>query len=185
MPSASSPSKHREKLAAARTYLFEFAEMMAWAVSKKNYIPFEMYEDMKQNELQKEQRERLRELKRRKWIETKKIGNRIVARLTDQGWQRALRDKIRGETKKCANGICIVIFDVPEKQRFVRNILRGFLKEWGFNRLQHSVWMTDKDVTEPVMLLLQRRNLDRWIRVVQGQVLSSRFFDSLRARRHK
>lgn len=178
-------SKVKERLIDARYALMEFAEMVEWAFSRKNYMAFAEYEDWQRRQYLKEQREWLYELKRRKWIETKTIGDRIVARLTEQGWQRALRDKISNEKKKCESGVCIVIFDIPEKQRFTRNLLRRFLKEWGFKRLQHSVWMTDKDVIEPVMLLLQRRKLDQWIRVVQGEVLNPKLFDSLRAYRYK
>lgn len=168
-------------LSIAREDLLEFSERMVHAFSYNNYMDFAQYQDMKRRIVLKEQRARLFELKRRKWIETKTIGNRVVARLTEQGWRQALRDKIRTETQKCPEGVCIVIFDIPEKERFVRNLLRSYLKEWGFEKLQHSVWMTDKDILKPMMLLLQRRNLDRWIRVIHGTILTSSFLDTFRA----
>lgn len=177
----SPPSKLKDRLTESALALQEFAQMMAWAVSKKNYIPFELYQDLQQKEALKEQRERIRELKRRKWIEIKKIGEHLYGRLTDQGWRRALRDRVRGETKRCEGGVCIIIFDIPEKLRHIRKVLRLFLKEAGFKKLQHSVWMTDKDVIEPLMLLLQRQKLERWVRIVHGTVLPLRRFDAIRA----
>ncbi len=169
----------------ARDELLEFSKEMVHAFSRHNYMPFAEYEDIQRRIVRKEERARLYELKRRKWIETKTIGNRVVARLTEQGWQQALRERIRVETKKCAEGVCIVIFDIPEKERFVRNLLRTYLKEWGFKKIQHSVWLTDKDILKPMMLLLQRRNLDRWIRIIKGTILTSSFLDTFRAHKSK
>lgn len=170
----------KERLTDVRLQLQDFAALFEWAISGKRWMTFAQYQDWMRREVMKEKREQVRELKRRRWIETKVIGERVVARLTEQGWQRALRDRIAQETRRCAEGVCLVMFDIPEKQRHVRNLIRGFLKEWGFQKLQHSVWMTDKDVIAPLLLLLQRRKLDRWIRVVKGTVLHSSALDALR-----
>ncbi len=186
MPSKKSRERSpQSELGPARDFLLEFAQKMVHAFSRKNYMDFAEYQDMKRRIVLKGQRVRLFELKRRKWIETKTIGNRVVARLTEQGWRQALRDRIRTETKKCSAGVCIVIFDIPEKERFVRNLLRSYLKEWGFKKIQHSVWITDKDILEPMMLLLQRRNLDRWIRVIHGTILTPSFLDTFKALKSK
>ena len=170
----------KDKLADVRDYLQGLAEWAEWATSGKAWMAISQYQDWKRRELIKEKKEMLYELKRRKWIEIKTIGNRVVTRLTDQGWERALRDKIRNEKKRCRDGVCIITFDIPESQRFVRNLLRKVLKEWGFTKLQHSVWMTDKDVVAPLLLLLQRRKLDRWIHIIHGRVLTPSPFHSIR-----
>ncbi len=161
--------------------LLDLAEQFVFAFSHHNYMDFMEYKDMQHRKIAKENQKWLRELKHRKWIETKTMGERILGRLTEQGWQQALRHKIRTETNKCKNGVCIVIFDIPEKERFVRNALRKFLKEWGFQKLQHSVWMTERDIIKPMMLLLQRRGLDKWIRIIQGSLLTSSSLDHIRA----
>ncbi len=165
-----------------RDELLNLAEEFVFAFSHKNYMDFAQYKDMQHYAAVKEQRKLQQELKRRKWIETKTIGNRVMTRFTEQGWQHALRRKIRTETKICKKGICIVVFDIPESERFVRNVLRSFLKEWGFEKLQHSVWITERDVVKPMMLLLQRRGLDKWIRVIQGTVLKPSLLDPIHAR---
>ena len=107
------------------------------------------------------------------------IGNRLMLRLTDKGWASALRDRIKGTSRRCKNGFCFVIFDVPEKERLTRATLRYFLKECGFKRLQHSVWMTDRDVVEPLQELLQHHKLERWIRIVIGNIVASSSLDRL------
>ena len=162
--------------------LLHLAENLVFSFSRHNYMEFAEYQDMKRRALLKEKRKLLYELKRRKWVETKTVGNRILTRLTENGWQQAMRHKIRTETRKCSNGACIVIFDIPESERFVRNVLRSFLKEWGFKKIQHSVWMTERDVVKPMMLLLQRRGLDKWIRIIQGTILKPSILDPVHAR---
>lgn len=46
-----------------------------------------------------------------------------------------------------------VIFDIPEKLRFKRNILRAYLERWKFGRLQDSVWVSVRDATEELLAL--------------------------------
>ena len=46
-----------------------------------------------------------------------------------------------------------VIFDIPEKLRFKRNILRAYLGQWKFGRLQDSVWVSFRDATEELLAL--------------------------------
>ncbi|MBI2552034.1 CRISPR-associated endonuclease Cas2 [Candidatus Uhrbacteria bacterium] len=172
-------SKLRERLTEARCCLQELAGMLHWACSAKNYIPYGLYQETKREQLHKEQREQLQYLKRRKLIEIAKIGKRLNVRLTDKGWTAALRDKIKTTKTRCKSGRCFLLFDIPEKERAVRNVLRQFLKECGFIHLQHSVWMTDRDVIEPLRTLLQRRKLERWIRIIVGDIVAASPLDRL------
>ena len=185
LPPPARTTKLKETLSEAALALGEFAEEIAWAFSKQNYIPLPLHKEIQRRRYLREQKKWAGELKRRRWIEVKTMGDRLCARLTDQGWQRALRDRIRTETAKCAGGVCIITFDVPEVERRIRKILRLFLKECGFKKLQHSVWMTDKNVIAPLILLLQRKNLDQWIKIIHGNIITPRPLDGLRARRAK
>ncbi len=73
----------------------------------------------------------------------------------------------------------MVVFDVPESERHVRDTLRWILSECGFSMLQRSVWMTDKDVVEPLCALLQGANLDRWIRIIVGTEFKQSFIKNV------
>lgn len=65
----------------------------------------------------------------------------------------------------------ILIFDIPESQRYQRDMLRRLVKELGMQRLQRSVWVTPADCRhefeqlkvvfglENNLLLLECRNL--------------------------
>jgi len=47
----------------------------------------------------------------------------------------------------------IVMFDIPEKQRGLRNVLRNELSEVGFKKLQGSVWVSPDECEEYIRLL--------------------------------
>lgn len=128
------------------------------------------YEDRQERRRRCEEREWMRTLKRCKFIETKRIGETLMVRLTAKGWQQALRDKIRcAKARGNGGAVCIVIFDVPESERRVRNALRYILRECGFTMLQKSVWVNRKDVILELCALLQSAGLNQWVKVLTGQ----------------
>ena len=47
----------------------------------------------------------------------------------------------------------IVIFDIPERRRSVRSKLRRYMQEYGFVRLQDSVWVYPHDCEDLVALV--------------------------------
>lgn len=159
-------------LSPARAFLHELL-LFTGAMSGWHPISIAEYEDKLERQEWREKQERLRDLNRRKWIEIRKIGDRLMVRLTARGWQRALRDAIRCSKGVCQAGIVIVIFDVPETERWVRDTLRDILKSCDFEMLQKSVWMSRKDVHEPLCALLQGAKLDRWVRIIVGRELKT------------
>src|SRR3989338_401146 len=174
---ASRASRSR-MLSSARVYLQDFAHefsVFTGAISGRHPMGFAEYEDKLVAQEARERKARLYELRLRKWIETKKIGERLLVRLTKQGWQRALRDQIRCTSVKCKDGICIVVFDVPESERHVRDALREILQSCNFTMLQKSVWVSRKDIIKPLCALLQGAKLERWVRILVGKELTSSF----------
>jgi phenylacetic acid degradation operon negative regulatory protein len=53
----------------------------------------------------------------------------------------------------------IVIFDVPERKRRSRDVLRRQLRKLGFGRLQHSTYISPYDFGKPFLDFLQARGL--------------------------
>ena len=168
----------RSGLRVGRIFLQDMASLAGWvAAAGHNYnLGWAEYEEKRERELLYEERRRLRELRARKWVETKKIGEKLMVRLTAKGWQQVLRDRMRCTKAVCKDGRCIiVVFDVPESQRHVRDTLRWILTECGFSMLQKSVWFSKKDVMEDLCALLQGANLNRWVRIVVGNELRQAF----------
>lgn len=67
----------------------------------------------------------------------------------------------------------LIIFDIPEKIRVVRNILRNKLREWNCYKIQHSVFVypysCEKEIAEAVKIL----NADSWVYVFVANTLGA------------
>lgn len=60
----------------------------------------------------------------------------------------------------------IVLFDIPEKDRVFRDILRGHLKELEFRKLQHSVFISPYPFEKPILELVALYSAEEYVRVV-------------------
>lgn len=169
----SSPAIRAAKygITASRVFLQDMASLLghvAYAGQHNYHMGWAEYEDLMDERDARKAREHLRYLARQKLIETRKIGEKLMVRLTAKGSQQILRDKIRCTTSKSRDGMCVVVFDVPESERRVRDTLRWILQECGFSMIQKSVWATDKDVLNELCALLQGADLQQWVRIMIG-----------------
>jgi len=57
----------------------------------------------------------------------------------------------------------IVIFDIPEKKRDLRNFFRSRLKELGFRFLQESVWISPYNIADKVENLINQSKAGRYV----------------------
>ncbi len=82
-------------------------------------------------------------------------GNRY-ARLTEAGEQvlklETLRNADVRKPKRWDKRWRMVIFDIPERRRTIRVRLRRFMEEFGFVRLQDSVWVYPYDCEDLIAL---------------------------------
>ena len=62
----------------------------------------------------------------------------------------------------------MVIFDIPESKRGVRDQLRRRLKDWGFNFLQKSVCFGKANVTQKLRELIRRLGIEEWVVVIES-----------------
>jgi len=60
----------------------------------------------------------------------------------------------------------VVIFDVPESERHLRDVLRYNLKEIGFVMVQMSVWAYPFDVFEELEILIPDIRKHKWIKLM-------------------
>ncbi len=68
----------------------------------------------------------------------------------------------------------LVIFDVPESKRKLRDTFRVFLKSEGFGILKSSVWITPWDKKEEVKRFAKRHNLsDHLVQIETGEMTDS------------
>ena len=85
---------------------------------------------------------------------------RRYARITERGKQileLEIQKVAHAKKRKWDRRWRVVIFDIPERRRSVRGRLRRFMEEYGFVRLQDSVWVYPHDCED--LIALAKANL--------------------------
>lgn len=62
----------------------------------------------------------------------------------------------------------IVIYDIPEDKRRIRDLFRRRLKEWGFKNWQQSIWMSKFNVTQKLRKVIQKLGIAEWVVVIES-----------------
>lgn len=87
--------------------------------------------------------------------------------LTAKGTEKILKIKlVNTKKKKRPDGKWqMVIFDIPEKKRVFRDILREALVNLGYQKFQVSVWVCPYDVFEETQGVIRRYSLDSYVKL--------------------
>lgn len=93
---------------------------------------------------------------------------KLVVRLTNKGREKALAAKLAVTQEKWDGKWRIVIFDIPEKRRVVRDLLRSRLKIWGFTPWQQSVWVSKKNCTNELRQFIKSIGIKDWVMVIES-----------------
>ncbi|OGE15091.1 hypothetical protein A2769_03305 [Candidatus Daviesbacteria bacterium RIFCSPHIGHO2_01_FULL_37_27] len=96
------------------------------------------------------------------------VDDEISIRLTDKGREKAILANLLLEDEKWDGKWRILIFDVPEKRRVVRDVLRSKLKNWGFVGWQQSVWVTKKNCVKPLKDFINQVGIKDWVKVFEA-----------------
>ena len=108
-------------------------------------------------------------LKQNNYIKVKNLKGKHALILTKKGIDKALQAKFKIENnsrQKRKDGKWIMlIFDVPEKWRKSRDLLRSILYNLGYKMFQQSVWITPYDVSERTEDLMQKYSLDNFVKI--------------------
>lgn len=94
--------------------------------------------------------------------------DQLEYRLTDPGREKAILAKLKVADKKWDGKWRLVIFDIPEKRRSARDLLRSKLKQWDFIKFQQSVWVTKKTCTEELRNFIKSVGIEDWVMVVES-----------------
>lgn len=92
----------------------------------------------------------------------------LILRLTDKGKEKAILAQLNSLDETWDGKWRIVIFDVPEKRRSARDLLRHNLKSWGFISWQKSVWVTKKNCTKPLREYIKKLGIEDWVLVIES-----------------
>ena len=112
----------------------------------------------------------IRSLRVKGYIVTEKQGKKLILRLTDKGKNEAVLSKLL-ESEKWDGIWRIVVFDIPEEMKKVRDVLRGRLKLWGFRPWQKSVWISKKSVTKVLRGYVREVGIADWVKILESKDL--------------
>ena len=95
-------------------------------------------------------------------IEKVAKNGKVYLRLTFAGKTKVYRDfSILSLTKKWNRHWVIVVFDIEEKTKTVRNRFRGKLKSLGFGMLQKSIWISPLPMGEDMKEIIETIGLSK------------------------
>lgn len=92
----------------------------------------------------------------------------LAVRLTDAGKIQALWTKMRLEDEKWDGKWRLVIWDIPEKRRNARDLLRHQLRQLGFKKYQQSVWISKKNCTLLLKDYIKKVGIEDWVTVIES-----------------
>jgi len=117
----------------------------------------------------KKHRQAFHRLKKRGWLEERKIGGNMIAVLTESGEVAAIETILKKISPKLNNGeYLMVAFDFPEVAHAARDEFRRLIKRVGFVRHQQSVWCTQKDAAKYLKRLINIMGISKWVRLYRS-----------------
>ncbi len=113
----------------------------------------------------------LSRLRERKLVNEERSDNgEIIMKLTDEG-RDVLGSDLWNESDWDGKWR-IVIWDIPEQKRVIRNLFRRNLKKWGFKHLQKSVWISKMNVYNKMQNYIKDLGIDEWVTIVEANKIS-------------
>lgn len=106
-------------------------------------------------------------LKKQGYIKIKNLKEKQGILLTKKGIKKIFPIKFKfKERKRRPDGKWqMMIFDIPEKKRNLRDLLRENLQFLGYKMLQRSVWICPYDVLKETEEFLRMYSLDSYVRL--------------------
>ncbi|MEK7615985.1 MAG: CRISPR-associated endonuclease Cas2 [Patescibacteria group bacterium] len=104
--------------------------------------------------------------------------------VTKKGWQRIdleRIDKLQWDDKKQDGFFRLIIFDIPEKRRRARDILREKLREFECHQIQKSVFVTPYRCEEVMNELVKLLHVERHVHIIKAVHLGH---DDAKVRKH-
>ncbi len=107
-------------------------------------------------------------LKQKNYITSKTLQGKEALMLTKDGISKALKASFKIEKKerrKDAKWIMLT-FDIPQKHKKARELLRSIIHNLGYKMFQQSIWVCPYDVSEMTEKLLQMHNLEKYVKIL-------------------
>ena len=149
--------------------LDETFDLFAYKTMSDAYCP-DLRDLRKQYEKQKEKQkfsQLIYRLKKNGYIKIKNLEQNEGVILTKKGAKKVLKIKFKIERKKRRSDEKwqMIIFDIPEKKRCLRDMLREKLRFLEYKMLQQSIWICPYNVQKETEFVLRKYSLDPYVKL--------------------
>ncbi len=145
------------------------------------FYPYELlYKDLGKLAKRNSVYQALRRAEKRGFVRKKIVNEGTYVTLTKFGKDKLkkLKNKpdfdMKVEDKEWDGKYRLVFFDIPEKNRAIRDLLRSRLKELGFVGWQKSVWVGREDVTSKLREFFEKFGLQDYALIIETKDLGSK-----------
>lgn len=106
-------------------------------------------------------------LVRKGYIKVKDLEPNQGAIITQKGMEKIFKVALwKTEKKKRKDEKWLmVVFDIPENKRNLRDIFRENLQILGFKFFQKSIWISSFDVLKEIQVMVQKYNLEKYVKI--------------------
>jgi len=147
------------------SFLFEFAEYMTIPEISKTEVYRGVYRVNRGHMSKKQISTMFYRLKKQNYIASGSRDNSIV--LTNKAKIRLVEKSV---AKKMSDGLLrFLSFDIPERLHTQRDNFRKAIKRIGFRQIQQSLWVTDKDISDEIELVIKYYRLEDYVAYIVAQ----------------
>ena len=106
-------------------------------------------------------------LKKNNFIKADNLKGKKGIIITKEGFSKILKAgfAIEKKTKRKDGKWIMLTFDIPEKHKKARILLRSVLHNLGYKMFQQSIWISPFDISDKTEKLLQMYSLDQYVKV--------------------
>ena len=144
-----------------------------------------LYGDLKKIYKQDALSQAIRRAENSGFLKKSRIKGEVYTSLTELGTQKLeklrgkLRLNIKTKEKEWDGKYRLVLFDIPEENRAIRDLLRNKLKELGFIGWQKSVFFSKEDVTNELRKFFEETDLGDFALVIETKDLGNKKLEYL------
>lgn len=116
-------------------------------------------------------------LEKRKLISLREVNGELLATFNEGGKKLLLKYKFDeleiGKSKEWDGKWRIVVFDIPEKKKLARNVLREKLRRLGFYQLQKSVFVHPFECQREIELVARAYEVEPYLYFVRAEYIDN------------
>ncbi|MCK4592785.1 hypothetical protein KAT63_05120 [Candidatus Parcubacteria bacterium] len=128
---------------------------------------YELRNQYKRKQTRRQFSQLIYRLKKNGYLRIKNLEQNDGVILTRKGAEKVLKIKLKTNAKKKRSDKKwqMIIFDIPEEKRCLRNLLRKELILLKYKMLQQSIWICPYDVQKETEFILRKHSLDPYVKL--------------------